>query len=79
MFRRVGHGATPDAGSGTTANTGNMTRPILRDRIAGRPDYRRPVLLVVLFGADDTDARVIAAPLSTFAVATPIAGKIGDL
>jgi hypothetical protein len=56
-----------------------MTRPVLRDRIAGRPDYRRPVLLVALFGADDTDARVIAAPLSTFAVATPIAGKIGDL
>ncbi len=96
-------GATPDAGSGATANTGNMTRPILRDRIAGRPDYRRLVLLVALFGAgaasypvtvpsaslpriaddlgatDDTIARVIAAPLSTFAVATPIAEMIGDL
>ncbi len=77
--------------------------PRLRRRLARRPDYRRLVLVVTLFGAasgsypvtvlsaslpriaddlgttDDTIAWVIAAPLLAFAVATPIAGKIGDL
>jgi len=79
------------------------TRPNLRERVARRPDYRRLVLFVTLFGAasgsypvtvlsaslpriaddlgatDDTIAWVIAAPLLAFAVATPIAGKFGDL
>jgi hypothetical protein len=43
------------------------------------PSASLPRIADDLGATDDTIARVIAAPLSTFAVATPIAEKIGDL